>query len=134
MSAAALGARARPWPDVAGSWAASMACASSVGGALALAPPFLALALAASDIISPTPAQMTTAIKHLLTDMPVDDGSLPRLPSRLLQSEQIRFLAPGTAVPRTSPSIVMVSSWFFWNRIVRHFHPPRPAPHHNLSP
>src|SRR5215831_16357603 len=69
MSAAALGARARPLPDGAGSWAASIACASSAGGALALAPPFLALALAASDIISPTPVQMRTAIKHLPTNM-----------------------------------------------------------------
>jgi len=77
---------------------------------------------------------MTTAIKHLLTDMPVDDGSLPRLPSRLLQSEQIRFLAPGTAVPRTSPSIVMVSSWFFWKRIGRHVHDAGHAPLLEITP
>jgi hypothetical protein len=89
-----------------------MACASSVGGALALAPPLRALALAASDIISAAPAQMRTAIKHLPKEMPVDQGSLPRLLLRLLQSVQIRLLAPGTAVPRTSSSIVMVSSWF----------------------
>src|SRR6516225_7724403 len=47
MSAAALGARARPLPDAAGNWAASMACASSAGGALALAPPFLAVVICA---------------------------------------------------------------------------------------
>src|SRR6516162_8107713 len=90
-----------------------MDCASSVGTSLALAPPFLALALAVSDIISAVPAQMRAAIKHLPTNAPVDEGPLPRLPSRLLHSVQIRFLAPGTAAPRTSSSIVMVSSWSF---------------------
>src|SRR5215470_12503175 len=109
MSAAALGARARPLPDGAGSWAASMACASSAGGALALAPPLRALALAASGIISAAAAQMRTAIRHLPTDMPVDERSLPRFSLRLLQSVQILLLAPGTAVPRTSSSIVMDS-------------------------
>src|SRR5262245_40850527 len=122
MSAAALGARARPLPDAAGSWAASMACASSAGAALALALPLLALAFAAPDMISAAPAQTRTAIKHLPTNMPDDEGSLPGLPLRLLQSVQIRFLAPGTAAPRTSSSIVMVSSWFFWKRIGRHVH------------
>ena len=66
-----------------------MACASSAGGALALALPFLALALAASDIISAVAAQMRTAIKHLPRNIPVEEGSLPGLPLRLLQSVQI---------------------------------------------
>ena len=70
-----------------------MACALSAGSALALAPPFLALALAASDIISAVAAQMRTAIKHLPRNIPVEEGSLPGLPLRLLQSVQIRFLS-----------------------------------------
>src|SRR5215472_9504759 len=95
MSAAALGARARPLPDAAGNWAASMACASSVGSALALTPPFLALALAASDIISAVAAQMRTAIKHLPRNIPIEEGSLPGLPLRLLRGWKTRFLGPG---------------------------------------
>src|SRR5262249_23409694 len=134
MSAAALGARARALPDAAGSWAASMACASSAGSALALAPPFLALALAASDIISAVAAQMRTAIKHLPRNIPVEEGPLPGLPLRLLQSVQILFLAPGTAAPRTSSSIVMVSSWFFWKRIGRHVHDAGHAPPLEIAP
>src|SRR5262249_47603481 len=63
MSAAALGARARPLPDGADSSAALTACASSAGAALALA--LLALAFAAPDIISTAPAQMRTAVKGL---------------------------------------------------------------------
>src|SRR5215831_3719802 len=111
-----------------------MACASSAGGALALAPPLRALALAASGIISAAPAQMRTAIRHLPTNMPVEEGSLPGLPLRLLQSVQIRFLAPGTAAPRTSSSIVMVSSWSFWKRIGRHVHDAGHVPLLEIAP
>src|SRR5215467_3675737 len=117
MSAAALGARALPLPDGAGSWAASMACASSAGAALALAPPFLALALAVSDIIRTAPAQMRATVTNLPMDMPIDERSAPSSLLRLLPSAQIRFSAPGPAVLRTSSSITMVSSWFLWRRI-----------------
>src|SRR5262249_47327254 len=92
MSAAALGARARPLPDGAGSWAASMACASSAGAALALAPPFLALALAASDIIRTAPAQMRATVTNLPMDMPIDERSAP--------SSLLRLLPPPTLRPR----------------------------------
>src|SRR6516165_12595169 len=107
MSAAALGAGARPLPalpDGADSSAALTACASSAGGALALLA-LLALASAAPDIISAAPAQMRAAVANRPMDM-------PGLPLRRLRSAQVRFLAPGPADPSTSSSIAMVSSWF----------------------
>src|SRR3979411_3538395 len=110
MIVAALGAdvRARPLPDGGASVAALTACASSAGVALALA---FDLAFAAPDMIRSAPAQMTTAAKGLPTDMRIDEGSVPGSPLRLLHTLQIRFLAPGTAQPRTSSSIPIVSSW-----------------------
>src|SRR6516165_9657872 len=110
MSAAALGAGARPLPplpDGADSSAALTACASSAGGALALLAllVLLALASAAPDIISAAPAQMRAAVANLPMDM-------LSLPLRRLRSAQVRFSAPGPAAPSTSSSIAMVSSWF----------------------
>src|SRR5262249_38024862 len=107
MSAAALGAGARPLPDGADSSTALTACASSAGGALALLALLAlpALASAAPDIISAAPAQMRAAVANLPMDM-------PSLPLRRLRSAQVRFLAPGPAAPSTSSSIAMVSSWF----------------------
>src|SRR5262245_52214792 len=122
MSVAASGGRARPLPEGAGSCAALTACASSAGGALALAPPFLALALAVSDIIRTAPAQMRATVTNLPMDMPIDERSAPSSPLRPLPSAQIRFSAPGPAVLRTSSSIAMVSSWFLWRRISAQAH------------
>src|ERR1700747_2345395 len=103
-----------------------MACASSAGGALALAlalaPPLCALALAASGIISAAAAQMRTAIKHLPTDMPVDEGSLPRLSLRLLQSVQIRFFGARDSGPEDVIEHRHGRLLVFWKRVGRDVH------------
>src|SRR5262249_2267664 len=65
----------------------------------------LALALAASDIIRTTPAQMRATVRNLPMHMPIDEKSAPSLPRRRLRSAQVRFLAPGPAAPSASSGI-----------------------------
>src|SRR5262245_30358472 len=110
MIAAALGAGARPLLEGAGSWAALNACASNAGGAtLALELP-LALACAASDAISATPAPTRAATSDLPRCLPIDEESLLRSSRRLARTWPMRFLAPATADPKASESIPMVGS------------------------